>query len=1747
MKRFLKLFITAVFVITMISGMFVFSFGEAKNGWVIDQDGVERYYADGSYVTGIHKVGVHEYVFDENGMCLGPYDGYKNPGNTGTMDDTGYSEALAEKNVIFSETFDIGREYSYLSGGKPVTADGVKGTSNISFPAEGRKPYLMGVIKKSTFEIAPKNGSSENMAFKYTCATETVDGYTGGYDSYMNIWLNSGSLYKKSFVMDFEVKLGDDVDFELPLIQFIDRGKSDFNTILRINKGGFVYAMGLKQYLLCRLSPDEYTRISIAVNLNEDSYDFYCNGVLVKSDIKFYQNSAQDPTEYNPTEIRIMQYGSTTLLHGSTYVDNIFIYESESPVCTQQSEKFSGVRQEGSYLRYYEDGVCKTGKFAVTGEYFGQKLEGSYLEFDSVDGTAFVGYSALVKNGDLTVSDGLVKDNLFVAPKAEDIPDKQFVFWKVTDASGNTSIMLPGDTKRLESNITAETVGIGVSMLSGASLCTTEGTSALRFMAKISKQDYDMFSSQGITVEPHIIIASTDAVRNAHGYLTYEHLTAASSDPVLDIKSENWFTQTENYYYYSATVSDITDLSKNYSAVAYVKITLPDGEVMELYSDYSEENNSRNVKFVAESAYNDRTTLKNQPTYDDKIKFDGLTTYSPYDSKQIKVIKSFIDRILDLCAGYDGVVSNGRFYQSPYKISYSETETGYNVEIKSDEKNWNVSDINAVYVNGEKYLPEQYTVTESQCSLSCEIGKVELGSLGEDEKEDVISKVMISSASDAGVFSGAVRFPLAYGEGGEIPVAPDGNDLGVKWSFSKNGAITLSNSNTVKKEFASAGGKFDFSAWKSLSFYVYVPDEYTGATAYICFYSENSETTDGSDYYGGKFTFANSGWNEIILNLRGLGASRQPLGWDQITSISFTSTGWSQNNDKNTELYFTDFVLYDQELTESTVVTGVSQDGKAVFALGGYAGAVNGKIYPINPSEKGAVSFKDGDTIYLPVSVFAASLDSEALYYEKSSTVIYNFDGREYLFKEGDYYYKDGDKQKLQKKAVAKDGGLFISKEDAMAIYGYTQCFEDEMGLVVLSNTENVLDSDRNFDLIYKSVQDLMYVRPSGEQILSDLNAYSQGKHPYLMVSGADFEELQYFAKYESTLRDYIANREKSYGIGSSKFESAPNSFSRTDGVRLLSISRDVMEKVITWILLYKLGDYNEAERQLIFDRIWAEIDAVCNFYDEENKCYSWNPSHFLDVAELAYPMGIAYDWLYDDLTEAQRSQMAKAMYELALKQTTVLGGTYNLAGATNNWNGVCNGGIMTAALAIVNDKYIIDNGLQDDVITVLGTCITAVEKGMWVYAPDGGYEEGPGYWSYGTTYTQVLISALDSACGTNYGLYNSPGFARSAYFTTYLGSANTTWGFHDGGSGDSNPTIAAWFAKKSGDGNLNAIRRQGIEKGWTGVTVYDIMYFNPHIINNTITLTLDAYYSLDTIMTFRSSWNSDNSIFAGLHGGDNQASHGDLDIGNFVICVNGVYMICDLGSDAYNMVGYFGSYRWSYYRKRTEGQNSLVMIYEGESWNGKTGVPQAIRGNGEIYSGAVPDPDYYGQDANAVSEAIAFESGTNSAYGIIDMAPAYKSVKDGMKRGLYMTNNRSTVVIQDEGNFSASMDIWWFAHTQGQITILPGGKSAVIYRNGVYLYAEIVTDPNSPMSASFKVMEAESLDENYVGDTVESGIYTGETESDRSSFKKLAIAVEARRQFNIAVAFTVIDSYEDVPEFGTIYNYTPMSEWKVN
>ena len=41
-----------------------------------------------------------------------------------------------------------------------------------------------------------------------------------------------------------------------------------------------------------------------------------------------------------------------------------------------------------------------------------------------------------------------------------------------------------------------------------------------------------------------------------------------------------------------------------------------------------------------------------------------------------------------------------------------------------------------------------------------------------------------------------------------------------------------------------------------------------------------------------------------------------------------------------------------------------------------------------------------------------------------------------------------------------------------------------------------------------------------------------------------------------------------------------------------------------------------------------------------------WNPSHFLDVAEMATALALGYDWLFDELSSADRATIKKALLE---------------------------------------------------------------------------------------------------------------------------------------------------------------------------------------------------------------------------------------------------------------------------------------------------------------------------------------------------------------------------------------------------------------------------------------------------------------------------------------------------------------------
>ena len=90
-------------------------------------------------------------------------------------------------------------------------------------------------------------------------------------------------------------------------------------------------------------------------------------------------------------------------------------------------------------------------------------------------------------------------------------------------------------------------------------------------------------------------------------------------------------------------------------------------------------------------------------------------------------------------------------------------------------------------------------------------------------------------------------------------------------------------------------------------------------------------------------------------------------------------------------------------------------------------------------------------------------------------------------------------------------------------------------------------------------------------------------------------------------------------------------------GPRMLDQSRKALAHVTTSAMAYRLtGDARFA------DHARDVMLTAAAFPD-------WNPSHFLDVAEMATALGLGYDWLYDRLTPAERATIKRALLDKAL------------------------------------------------------------------------------------------------------------------------------------------------------------------------------------------------------------------------------------------------------------------------------------------------------------------------------------------------------------------------------------------------------------------------------------------------------------------------------------------------------------------
>ena len=71
----------------------------------------------------------------------------------------------------------------------------------------------------------------------------------------------------------------------------------------------------------------------------------------------------------------------------------------------------------------------------------------------------------------------------------------------------------------------------------------------------------------------------------------------------------------------------------------------------------------------------------------------------------------------------------------------------------------------------------------------------------------------------------------------------------------------------------------------------------------------------------------------------------------------------------------------------------------------------------------------------------------------------------------------------------------------------------------------------------------------------------------------------------------------------------------------------------------------------------------------------------------------------------------------------------------TNNWNAVCNGNIVSAAILLEDDNA--------RLAEIIARAARSLDDYLETFDADGGSTEGPGYWSYGYG-NYVLMAQLD-------------------------------------------------------------------------------------------------------------------------------------------------------------------------------------------------------------------------------------------------------------------------------------------------------------------------------------------------------------------------------------------------------------------
>ncbi|MBO9617945.1 MAG: heparinase II/III family protein [Niabella sp.] len=514
------------------------------------------------------------------------------------------------------------------------------------------------------------------------------------------------------------------------------------------------------------------------------------------------------------------------------------------------------------------------------------------------------------------------------------------------------------------------------------------------------------------------------------------------------------------------------------------------------------------------------------------------------------------------------------------------------------------------------------------------------------------------------------------------------------------------------------------------------------------------------------------------------------------------------------------------------------------------------------------------------------------------------------------------------------------------------------------------------------------------------------------------------------------------------KIIAAPALEHKKIGKRLLSVSREAIRRIFFLSYAYRM-----THEKKYLDAATQQLLTISAFED-------WNPSHYLDVAEMTMAAAIGYDWLYDELAPASREKIKTAILNFGIK-TSFDAHFNNWLKIDNNWNQVCNTGITYGAIAIFESE-------PELCSQVIARAVESIKKPMKLYAPDGAYPEGYGYWSYGTTFNVFFINALEQLLGTDYGLSQLPGFLKTpGYMQQMIAPTGLPFNYSDAGTGAECNGAMFWFAKKLNDPSLiwNELQYLHNDKNKNAL-IHDRFLPTLLLWGKDLQLTNSSAPKKlfwegggpSPVAMMRTSWTDPNALFLGFKMGSPGNSHAHMDEGSFVFEAKGVRWAMDFGMQNYESLESKGlniwdrsqqSERWKVFRYTNFAHNTLTFDDSLQRLEGRAVITKSSGAAGFSFAETDLTGVYKGQIKSA-ERGVAL---VNNGYGLIQdeitttnqsvkmqwrmVTPATVTVKSATE--IELTKNGKTLLLQIAAEQPVTIKTWSTAPTNSYDAPNPG------------------------------------------------------------------------------------------------------------